>query len=419
MINADPVGSVFCFALFENLDRLLQILQIRHARMKEKHEGDVEMIELIYNEEGEVTTEESGLLEPKNVKKIGEPKEYKKIFIEDYVHTFLLQQSVENETCIKAGVLFGKSERDGGHRHFYIKGALPVEQISEKQGKYCFTEKVWGDIYQKCEKYFPELEIMGWFLSKSGISLENTEVLEETHRTYFSGADKLLFVTEPSEQKTVFWGFDGNRFTRQPGYFIFYEKNELMREFLMEKNEQNSKENEKPDVAVASFRKILKEKQEKHAKQKKIAISYGMRVSIALVLFAGVVTLRNQTQKIKMMEEQMNSMSDEAAVVEVSSEEVVIESLPGNVEQQPECEESVPEEPEQELPVTELPETETVEEPQQEKKEPQNYTIQPGDSLAKISREKYGTDDMVDEICALNEIVNGDYIQVGETILLP
>lgn len=45
--------------------------------------------------------------------------------------------------------------------------------------------------------------------------------------------------------------------------------------------------------------------------------------------------------------------------------------------------------------------------------------VQAGDTLAKISREQYGNDDMIDSICELNGIENGDYIQVGETILLP
>lgn len=429
--------------------------------MKEKYEGDVEMIELIYNEEGEVTTEKSGLLEPKNRKMVGEPKEHKKIFIEDYVHTFLLQQNAENETCIKAGVLFGKSERNGGHRHFYIKGALPVEQISEKQGKYCFTEKVWGDIYQKCEKYFPGMEIMGWFLSKSGISLENTEVLEETHRTYFSGADKLLFVAEPLEQKTMFWGFDGNRFTKQPGYYIFYEKNELMRDFLLEKNDENSKGSEKPDVAVANFRKILKEKQAKNVKRKKQAMSYGMKVAIALVLFVGMVTLKNQTDKIKTMEQQMGVHTEEEILQETVSDEVIVEELPGNVEKDQDIiyevpvaqeeatkeedtveedlvqeeagqEETVEEEPvkeeelvQEELPVTEQMTSETQageEEVQEAAAEPpayQQYVVMAGDTLAKISREKYGTDEMIEQICALNKISDGDYIQEGEIILLP
>ena len=127
---------------------------------------------------------------------------------------------------------------------------------------------------------------------------------------------------------------------------------------------------------------------------------------------------------------------------ETAGNEVVVEELPGNVEEQPETE-NVEEE---KFPITEQegaeeagePEPEIPEESQEEpaeiKEEPQEepaeatvaetpvyeeYTIEPGDTLAQISRNIYGSDEMVDEICELNGIENGDYIQVGETILLP
>ena len=45
--------------------------------------------------------------------------------------------------------------------------------------------------------------------------------------------------------------------------------------------------------------------------------------------------------------------------------------------------------------------------------------MQMGDTLAGISRAHYGTDDKISEICDLNGIENGDYIQAGEIILLP
>lgn len=401
------------------------------------------MIELIYNEEEKYTTEEKTLSKPKNIKQMGEPREYKKILIEDYVHTFLTQYGKEGETKPKAAVLFGKAERSGGVRHLYVKGALPVENVTEKQGKYTFSEKLWGDIYTQRELYFPEQEIMGWFLAAPGSSPEKTAVIEETHRTYFSGADKILFRLESGEEEGSFFGFDGNRFAKQPGYYIYYEKNEPMQAFLEEKNKEknNVSKKEKPDVAVANFRKILKEKQKKREKRKKMAAAYGMRGFIALVLFVGVVTLKNQTEKIRMMEAQMSQMSDTEAepTAEVFSEDVLVEELPGNVEEQlPVQQETVPEEvtttqetaseevtvTQEELPVTEEPEIAeqaVAENPpmEAEEKKPETYTVQPGDSLAKISRDRYGTDDKVAEICALNEIQNGDYIQVGETILLP
>ena len=284
------------------------------------------MIELIYNEEEKYLTGGGQLKEPKNVKQIGEPKEYKKIFLEDYVYTFLLQYSREKEDQIKIAVLVGNSERSGGKLHLYIKSALPVENVTEKQGKYVFTEKIWGEIYQQCEKNFPEQDILGWFIAKPGFALEKTNIIEETQRTYFSGADKILFMMEPLEAEGEFFAFDGNRFTKQTGYYIYYEKNEPMHEFLMEKNrEQNrSGQKEKQDVAVANFRKILREKQVQSAKRKKNAIAYGRKISFALVVFVVAVAMKNQSQKIQKMEPQMHVPMEDEMMEPVFSEDVVI-----------------------------------------------------------------------------------------------
>ncbi len=402
------------------------------------------MIELIYNEEEESTAEEMTLPEPKNVKQVGEPGENKKIFIEDYVHTFLLGYSADKEYRIKIAILLGTRERAGGKRHLYIKSALPVEGVTEKQGKYNFTEKVWGDIYQQCEKYFPGQEIMGWFLAKPGFPVEKTLVTEETHRTYFSGADKVLFMMEPLEGESSFFGFDGNSFTKQSGYYIYYEKNDPMHEFMMKKNSKpkNSGTAEKTDIAIENFRKILREKQEQNEKRKKIALSYGVKAAALVVLFAGLVMLKDQTDRIQTMGDKVEKYPEKEMMQETAGDEVVVEELPGNVEEQTESEnveeekfpiaeqESAEETGELE---TEIPE-ESQEEPEEIKEESQEepaeeaaaetpvyeeYTIEPGDTLAQICRNIYGSDEMVDEICELNEIENGDYIQVGETILLP
>lgn len=189
-------------------------------------------------------------------------------------------------------------------------------------------------------------------------------------------------------------------------------------------------EKEKPDVAVANFRKILKEKQVQSAKRKKIAISYGMKVSIVLVLFVGAVTLKNQTEKIQTMEQQMSQMTEEEIIEVVSTDAVVVEELPGDVEEQlPQLpvteQEAISESIVEEVVEEAAPQEEVIESVQQEQEPvaevsaPEKYVIQMGDTLAKISRDKYGNDDMVDRICELNGIKNGDYIQVGETILLP
>lgn len=403
------------------------------------------MIELIYNEDERSAAEEGKLQEPKNIRQIGTPGEYKKIYVEDYVHTFLLRYGAEKDTKAKIAILLGISKKADGKRQIYIKSALPVENVEEKQGKYQFSEMVWGTVYQECPQYFPRQEILGWFLSKPGISTEKTEMIEETHRTYFSGAEKVLLVMNPSEQEQSFFGFDGNRFVKQPGYCIYYEKNEPMQEFLVKKSEgqEMAKKSEKPDVVMANFRKILQEKQQSNEKRKKQVLTYGMKVSILLILFVGAVALKNQTDKVQQMEQQLQGNLMEGEVQETSGDDVIVEELPGNVEEQPKIieeteeiteeeplpvEETVTETPQEELPVeteekteTEEPVSEVLEQTVQETAAPayEEYMVQQGDTLAKISRNRYGNEEMIDQICQLNGISDGDYIQVGEIILLP
>lgn len=380
------------------------------------------MIELIYNEEGASDGRETALIEPKNVKQIGEPPENKKIFLEDYVHTYLLQYSTTEHSGTSVAVLFGKSECAGAKRYLYIQSAMTIQGISEKQGTYHFAEKVWGDIYQECEKYFPGQEIVGWFLGRPGFPVEKNSVMEETHRTYFSGADKVLFLLEPLEGESGFFAFDGSSFARQPGYYIYYEKNDAMRDFIMAKNEQQRKKTttEKPDAAVASFRKIIREKQERSARRRKMAISYGARTAAALLLIAGAAAMKHQADRVAEMEQRMNTLEQEEPVSEASAGEVVVEELPGQVEARPdEAQQESAELPEQELPVAEAHEEEAAEEAVETQMTYVEYIVQEGDTLSKICKEHYGSRERLQEICEFNGIEDGDYIQAGEIILLP
>ena len=371
------------------------------------------MIELIYNEEEEFAGETQMLPEPKNRKQIGEPGSFKKIFIEDYAYTYLCQYGESKKESKGIAILLGNGKRAGGRRHIYIKSVLVVEQIFEKHGKYLITEKIWGDIYQECEKYFPGQDILGWFLGKNGFPVEKDAVIEETQRTYFSGADKVFFMMDPLEKESAFFAFDGNRFTKQGGYYIYYEKNEPMQAYMIEKNKKFTEENkrEKPDIAIASFRKILKEKQEQTKKRRKREVAYGIQTALLMAAFVGGVAIKNKTNPVANVNQ---------PIQQVFEEEVVIEELPGDVKPQLETEEkkeTVTLEAKELMVTEEVPKT--IEPLAEAEKTYVKYIVQEGDTLAKISRDHYGSDEMISEICSLNEISNGDYIQVGEIILLP
>lgn len=121
---------------------------------------------------------------------------------------------------------------------------------------------------------------------------------------------------------------------------------------------------------------------------------------------------------------QMESFEAEP-MKETFGDEVVIEELPGDVGERQEAPEDVPvtaEEAPGEAGTEEVPDEEVQEEPPAEEMAApvcEEYTVQAGDTLAGISRQKYGDEQMVEKICELNGIADGDYIQVGEIILLP
>lgn len=414
------------------------------------------MIELIYNEEGEAAAEEKELWEPKNIRQVGEPEENRKILIEDYVHTFLQQYgSAEDGGNGRVAVLLGKCERSGSRKYFYVKSALAVEEIAQKEGKYEFSETVWGKIYRECGQYFFGQDILGWFLARPGFPVGNSRLVEETQKTYFSGADKIFMMCEPLEGETAFFAFRQNFFERQDGYYIYYEKNEPMQEYMLARRQEQGG-GERPETterAVASFRRILQEKQEVNVKKKKRAAVYSVRAGVFVLLFSAGAVIWNRWKETDF------SKLREAAAGEVGAEDfaeygVVVEELTGDVDAQ---EENVPQEmlplgdegaetgveevpenaedTEMEEPVENAVDTGAEEQPENAeeagtKEQPENaeeaaapvseeYTVQRGDTLAGIVRAKYGDLGKIGEICELNGIADGDYIQEGEIILLP
>lgn len=402
------------------------------------------MIELIYNEEGEMISEEKELCEPKNIRQIGEPSENKKIFIEDYVYTFLQQYSQQKKKrSEKTAVLLGTCEKSGYKKNLYIKSALAVENVEERAGRYEFTEQLWGKIYQECEKYFPGQEIVGWFLSCPGVPVERSSAAEETQKIYFPGADKIFMMFEPLEGEAGFFAFHQNYFERQSGYCIYYEKNEPMHRYILDLNflETEKEDPESTERAVANFRRILQEKQEKNVERRKKFTGYAARAGVLVCLLAGGMFLYGQRKNMEFFEAMEVSVGG-GQKKENHGEAVVVENLPGDVKEEVVMQEKDPdenqklpeEEKQQDLPVSseeaeeepaadpepeQTPEAENLEEQTAAAPVYEEYTVKQGDTLAGISRKRYGNAERIDEICQLNGIEDGDYIQEGEIILLP
>lgn len=231
------------------------------------------MIEVIYKEEKQEAKNGENLFNlPRNIRQVGLTTGNMRIYIEDYVYTFLTRLarnavgSRKEQGCV--AVFTGETKWNNGITYLFIRGALMVEDMEAASDHIDFSEKIWAKIQEDQAKYFPGQEITGWFFSRPQMYMETDELLTRIHLRYFGG-EKVLMLMEPAEKEEAFFFFENGLMVRQRGYYIYYEKNPLMQEYMIEKNKDFAPEftENVSDEAVVSFRKIIRNKKTKKAEK--------------------------------------------------------------------------------------------------------------------------------------------------------
>ena len=430
------------------------------------------MIEFVYKEKAKEEGPERKLDLPKNVRQIGEPEENRKIYIEDYVITYLKRFAKEEPLGSRIAVLLGDSERMGGIPYLFIRSAVALKELEYSEGGIPFTDEVWAEVYSAVKEYFPAQDILGWFLSVPGYPMELDPGLARIHVNCFGGVDKVLLAAEPTDGDEDFFAYENGRLTRQKGYYIFYEKNEAMQRFMIDTGDGESIDEKEQfeDRAIKSFRAIVQEKKDISGQKRVMTFLYTASTFLVMVVLVIGITLINNYEKMEGLEMALSDISRtlesqeaEEALAETenvdagptaaeptAAEPAVTEPTaaePTAAEEQPaeEAEQEAAEKPEQEAAGEtereaageseqgsgeesgqEEPKAAEQEEPQQEAQEaaaedtiPETYTVQKGDTLLGISRRIYGRDDQIDAICSLNGIDDSDRILAGQKLLLP
>lgn len=375
------------------------------------------MIEIVYEKEKQKPDGNEGYFRiPNNIRQIGEVSGTQKIYIEDYAYTYLCRIATENSHKGMAAILMGQSNWKDGNSYLFVKSAVALEEMEVSEEHLAFTQEIWNHVYEKNKEYFPEQEVVGWFLSIPGCSMELHEVICQTHLNHFGGNDKILLVREPLEKEEAFYRYEDGKMSRQTGFYVYYEKNEPMRSFLISQNAKQEKKTEDvDDSAVHTFRKKVEMKNETEEKQKFPVFKTVGVCAMAAALAVGVLYV-NDYKKAK------NNKMTVASVEEETEEPVKVTPVNGSPEENIKIEETeeVKEEiPKEDISGEDLPKEEAKNSQPTNAPAQASYIIQQGDTLTKISIKNYGNAKRVKEICELNQIQENDLIYPGQTILLP
>lgn len=428
------------------------------------------MIEVIYKDEKqEVNDGETGWNLPKNIRQIGLAGENYRIYIEEYVYTFLHRAAQakcqqEEDSGILA-VFLGENRWQSGTGYTFIRGALLVDagEITEEHIE--ITQNMWQKIHEEQEKYFEGQEIVGWFLVRQSLPMVVSELIGKVHRNQFGG-EKILMLMDTAEQEEAFFRYENNFLVRQSGYYIYYEKNTQMQNYMLEKNPEIQEESQETvqDDAVRAFRSLIqkKKKEEPEETEEKTSVfSYAATACIVLALaVVGVRFYRNyqvgqniegetRTASADIMQETEITQIPAASVQQVTptSWAELTESPKITPTAEPTLIPTVTISAEEAQIYKEESDTRKAQRRIQQKKQNEeestgqdnsgqassdqdsettsamqtrgSYTIRPGDTLYQISIENYGTMDKVADICRANGISENEIIYPGQIIVLP
>lgn len=450
------------------------------------------MIEVIYNEEEQTGGGETEPVRlPKNVRQIGVIDDKKKIYVEDYVVTYLNQLADTEDAESKTAVLLGEAKRQEGCQYLFINSAIEAEHVEKDEEGIRFTEDTWTGIYETIKRFFDNREIVGWYMSMPGFALEAGEDILSAHTKNFAGNQKVFFMREPLEKEDAFFFYENGQLVKQHGYYIYYEKNEPMQEYMIYKHEGTGIEPVEivPDTAAVSFRAVMQDKKDTGHQKRIMTFMYTASTFLVLIVFVIGINMINNYDKMQNIEATLNNINDtitaENGGTSQNTDGIPVQSVAGNVvpqtspqnQQEPAGQQpadgsqpegqapadqqtdpgaaavadQTPEQPADQSaePAGEQPADQSgdpageqpadqpgdpageqpVEQPADQPETPaepasnsltgQYYTVQKGDTLAKISKKLYGTYSKVDEICQLNGIDNGDRILAGDKIQLP
>lgn len=189
------------------------------------------MIETIYEKRNIEEKKNYIARVPNNRRQIGQPGQAElEVFIEDYAFSFAKNLSERDYTGCVVGVLVG--EYAGNGDKILIRGVLEARDVLVRD-VVCFTEENWAGIYRDIRDYFPEQQIVGWYLGGPGFLLEDEERQKKIQTDNFGGGDKVLLKVDSIEKEQTVLYYKEGRMQELSGYYIYYEKNTEMQNYMV------------------------------------------------------------------------------------------------------------------------------------------------------------------------------------------
>lgn len=400
---------------------------------------------------------------PKNIRQIGERDKVLKLYLEDYVNTYLKRLQPLKGSDLRVGLLLGSREMREDVPFVFVDGALEMDSVTQEGEKVAFTEDAWKKAYQEVEQMFPKRTVQGWFLCGSpGCSLSPLNYWRQ-HSQYFTGKNQLMYLNAGLEGEEAVYITSSDGFYKLRGYSVYYERNQMMQDYMIQQKDRGRAEDGVDDKAIQDFRRKMDERRYEITRHRNtVGLLSGLCSVLAITVLAGGVAMFNNYKKMHEMESVIASVVPAGSVREgiaavgdklLGADEKGDAGSAGYVIEEAAADVYPTEAPDQVTPETMVPEsqweeakagdgesssgksaeagrTAEAESPAAGQEEPsdsqpvsaanyQVYVVNPGETLYGICFKLYQNLGHLDEICRVNGLTDQNSIYAGQELLVP
>lgn len=419
---------------------------------------------------------------PKNVRQIGNVSGSPKIYVEDYVDTFLGQLSEKAGENPMGAFLIGEIAHTENEDYVYIYGAIQMHELKKEERGYLLDEPTWKQAYDDCKQYFEGGEMLGWCVVSTDVPRLPDIELIKLHGKSFPKENTVFMIKDAVEKEETFYVHRYNDLIEVQGHYNYYEKNPCMQNYMISCRKKNGVCHSETveDRAAKDFRSLVRSREELNRQKRTSRVMYVTSACLVLiVLVMGVVTMNN-FDKMRNVQNTLQALSgnaDEVYEDKMSGEEKILDEngafiAKGDVEEKETGKDAVNKDKtdtdlheagenieavsgtdgnvagENTDSEAEMSQTNTMGEQQlaeskdlwnqesvetggrisaetredAESEDEENgeiYEVVDGDTLAKISQKVYGDISHIDAICRMNGLTDGNLIYIGQKLLLP
>ena len=135
---------------------------------------------------------------PKNIRQIGERDQVLKLYVEDYVNTYLKQLRPAKGADLRVGLLLGNREIHEDVPYVFVDGALEMETVAKDGEKVVFTEDAWQKGLSGSGKPVSQTNGTGVvFMRESGLQFKSIKLLAGTQPLFYRKKSADVFKQRP------------------------------------------------------------------------------------------------------------------------------------------------------------------------------------------------------------------------------